>query len=189
MWACFAYPALIFAPLPLALSAALAASFGPTLAFGSIGLWRLIRLHHVSVAAAAGAGLNAIGGALFTAMLLVQMAVGVATGNHTDRPLQAVWLGLDVAWDAYIGIGTALFGLSMVRHPRFGRVFGSTGIAIAIALLCLNLYTFPIPPANAGLVDLGPLVGCWYLVVTVRVWQSLDWAERVSRGGAGQAAE
>jgi hypothetical protein len=180
-WACLAYPAAIFVPLPLGMSAALAASFGPALALGCVGLWRLIRLHRASVAAAAAAGLNAIGGALFTAMLLVQMAIGVATGDHTERSLQAVWLGLDVAWDAYVGVGTALFGFSMLRHPRFGRVFGGTGLAIALALLCFNLYTFPTPPDKAGLFDMGPAVGMWYFVVTLRTWQSLNWAQGALR--------
>jgi hypothetical protein len=179
VWACLAYPAAIFVPLPLWMSATLAASFGPALAFACVGLWRLIRLHRASVAAAAAAGLNAIGGALFTAMLLVQMAIGVATGDHTERPLQAVWLGLDVAWDVYIGLGTALFGFSMLRHPRFGWVFGGSGMSIALALLCFNLYTFPVPPADAGLVDLGPVVGVWYFGVTLRTWQSLSWAQGV----------
>lgn len=112
-------------------------------------------------------------------MLLVQMAIGFATGDHTESSLQAVWLGLDVAWDAYIGVGTALFGFSMLRHPRFGRVFGGSGMAIALALLCFNLYTFPTPPANAGLIDLGPIVGVWYLAVTLRAQGSLAWAREV----------
>jgi hypothetical protein len=183
LWACVAYPALVFVPLPLAVSAALAASFGPALGLGCVGLWRLIRLHHGSVAAGAAAGLNALGGALFTAMVLVQMAIGVATGGHTERPLQAIWLGLDVAWDAYIGLGTALFAFSMVRHPRFGRVFAASGVAVGFTLLLFNLYTFPTPPANAGLIDLGPLVGLWYLAVTVQMWRSLSWAQAAASGG------
>jgi len=181
VWACLAYPAAIFVPLPLWMSAVLAASFGPALALACVGLWRLIRLHQASVAAAAAAGLNAIGGALFTAMLLVQLAIGVATGDHTERPLQAVWLGLDVACDVYIGVGTAFFGFSMLRHPRFGRVFGGSGMAIALALLCFTLYTFPTPPADAGLVDLGPVLGVWYFAVTLRTWQSLSWAQGTVR--------
>lgn len=105
-----------------------------------------------------------------------------ALGPHL--PLQAVWLGLDVACDVYIGVGTALFGFSMLRHPRFGWVFGGGGIAIALALLCVTLYTFPAPPADAGLVDLGPALGVWYLAVTLRTWQSLDWAQGAVRNVA-----
>ena len=183
LWACMAYPILILAHLPLAASAAVAASFGPALGIGCVGLWRLIRLHQESVAATAGAGLNALAGALFVAMVLVQMAVGAATpGACASGPLRGVWLGLDVAWDAYIGLGTVLFGLSMFRHPRFGRVFAASGVAIGFTLLLFNLYTFPTPPANAGLVDLGPVVGLWYLAVTVQMWRSLRWAQAAARG-------
>jgi hypothetical protein len=155
-----------------------AASFGPALGIGCVGLWRLIRLHQESVAAGAAAGMNAIGGALFVAMGLVQMAIGAATpGGYPSAPLQGMWQGLNVAWDAYIGLGTVLFGFSMFRHPRFGRVFAATGVAIGFTLLLFNLYTFPTPPANVGLVDLGPVVGLWYLAVTVQMWRSLSWAE------------
>jgi hypothetical protein len=128
------------------------------------------------------AGLNGLGGALFTAMALVQMAVGHVTGDHAERPLQAIWLGLDVAWDAYIGLGTVLFGVSMLRHPRFGRLFGAGGIALGFGLLMLNLYAFPAPPANAGLLDLGPFVGLWYLAISVQMWRSQGWAAAVACG-------
>jgi hypothetical protein len=115
-------------------------------------------------------------------MALVQMAIGYATGGHTESPLQAIWLGLDVAWDAYIGLGTVLFGVSMLLHPRFGRLFGASGIVLGLSLLVLNLYTFPTPPSNAGLVDLGPFLGLWYLAVSVQMWRSLGWAQAVAGG-------
>jgi hypothetical protein len=112
------------------------------------------------------------------------MAIGAATpGGCASSPLQGVWLGLDVAWDTYIGLGTVLFAFSMLRHPRFGRVFAATGVAIGFALLLFNLYTFPTPPANAGLVDLGPLIGLWYFAVTVQMWRSLSWAQAAASGG------
>ncbi len=37
----------------------------------------------------------------------------------------AIWLGVDVAWDAYIGIGTVCFAVAMLRHPRFGAVLAA----------------------------------------------------------------
>ncbi len=175
--ACLSYPIAVFVPLPLGIAATLVALFGPALAIASVGLYHVISLHRASVAAGAAALLNSVGGALFTSMLLVQIAVGVASGHQTDRSLQAVWLGLDVAWDAYISLGTVLFALSMLRHPRFGPVFTYSGLIIGVLLFAFNLYTFPTPPANAGLIDLGPLIGLWYLAVTVQLWRSLGWAE------------
>jgi hypothetical protein len=58
-------------------------------------------------------------------------------------------------------------------------IVGAAGVAIAVGLLALNLYTFPTPPAEAGLVDLGPAVGLWYLVVTVMLLSSLRWARAI----------
>ena len=48
-------------------------------------------------------------------------------------------------------------------------------MAIAVALLAFNLASFPVPPAGAGSVDVGPLVGLWYLVVAIRVLGSMRW--------------
>ena len=56
------------------------------------------------VTSALGALLNALAGALFSAMALVQMAVGYSAGTEkVSAQMTAIWLGLDVAWDAYIG--------------------------------------------------------------------------------------
>ena len=48
-----------------------------------------------------------------------------------------------------------------------GNVARSQDLAAGLLLLALNLYTFPTAPHYAGLVDLGPLVAVWYLVVFV----------------------
>ena len=173
---CVLYPALIFIDLPIPVAAALAAAWGPLLAVASIGLGRMLALHRDTYATALAVRFNIIAGALISAMLLVQIAVGETTHDSTPPELGAIWLGLDVAWDVYIGAGTALFAWAMWSHPRFGKVISGAGLALALALLVLNLATFPTPPAEAGLVDLGPFVGLWYLVVTILIWRSLGWA-------------
>jgi hypothetical protein len=123
--------------------------------------------------------LNAFGGALFSVMALVQLAVEYsANGDKVPSQFVAIWLGLDVAWDAFIGIGTVCFALAMFRHPRFGAIFTVLGIGIGTGLLALHLYTFPTPPQNAGLIDLGPALGLWYSVVTIQMWRSLRWARQ-----------
>ena len=95
----------------------------------------------------------------------------LAVKDAAPRPgpaFTAIWLGLDVAWDLYGGLGSLLFGLCMLRDPRFGRWFGIPGLIAAALLLALNIATFPTPPANAGLVDIGPAVALRYLAVSVR---------------------
>jgi hypothetical protein len=177
LFACLAYALLVLAPLPQVATTTLAAFFGPALGVASLGLRCLLDLKTPLVSSALGSLLNALAGALFTAMALVQLAVVYsAPGGKAPAEAKAIWLGLDVAWDAYIGLGTPCFGLAMLKHPRFGRALGVPGIAIAVALLALNLWTFPAPPVNVGLVDVGPAVGLWYLLVFLRAWGSLSWA-------------
>ena len=179
---CLSYPLFVFAPLPKLALITLAAGFGPALGVACFGLSRLLDLDTPRTSSHLGALLNGLAGALFSAMVLVQMAVDYSLGaQKASREVSAIWLGLDVAWDAYIGLGTMCFGLAMLRHPRFGRVFAYSGLVIGLGLVSLNFYTFPIPPAEAGLVDLGPAVGLWYLLVTIQMWRSLGWArERVT---------
>lgn len=182
LFACLAYALMVSVPLPRAATVALVAFFGPALGVASFGLSRLLNLKEPLVTSSLGAMLNALAGALFSAMGLVQLAV-VYSIPDGKPPLEvkAIWQGLDVAWDGYIGLGTICFGMAMLRHPRFGRVFGVSGIVIGAGLLALNLWTFPSPPVNAGLVDLGPAIGLWYFVVMIRMASSFSWVR-------GQAA-
>lgn len=177
------YPVLLFAPLPLAVTAAAASFLGPAIGVGSIGLYRLIRLHAPSVTAALGAVHNVVAGALFTAMALVQLAVRARPPGGAAN-LFGVWLGLDVAWDVYVGLGTLAFGWAMRRHPRFGWSFAAPGLALGLLVIVLNLIPFPVPPAEAGSFDIGPLVGLWYLASTIQAWRSLPWARERCRPAA-----
>ena len=173
---CVVYPLVAFSPLPDPAKVVLAALMGPLLGVASWGLRQFLVLHRPTVAADVGALGNALAGALVTAMFLVQAAVGMRVAGRPSLEGEAVWLGLDVAWDVYLGCGTLLLASSMFRHPRLGRAIGGAGVLLALGLLVLNLGTFPVPPGNAGWIDLGPAVGLWYLVVTVVVLRSLPWA-------------
>jgi hypothetical protein len=175
-----AYPLLLVVPSPL-VTVVLGALLGPLIGAASLGLCELLRLHERSVAAVLGAISNIVAGALFCAMALVQLAVRQGTDPATG--LVGVWLGLDVAWDVYIGLGTIAFAVAMLRHPRFGWWFAGSGLALGLLELVLNLGTFPTPPAEAELLDIGPFVGLWYLAATLRAWGSLGWARE--RLGAG----
>lgn len=175
---CTVYPALVFLPLPQNAAAILAAAWGPLFGVASLGLAKLLQVERRSIAVQLAIFFNLSASVLITAMLLVQLAVGATAQDAKVAPeLVAVWLGLDVAWDIYAGLGMALFALAMLSHPRFRLAFGASGLLIAGALLILNLFTFPTPPANAGLFDPGPLVGLWYLAVTIQTWRSLRWAK------------
>jgi len=179
IFAAILYPFLLILPGPPVLIVVLASFLGLSIGVGSFGLMKFITLRQGSVPAVLGAISNFTAGALFTAMALVQLAVKQvvnSAGGTLDAQLEAVWLGLDVAWDVYIGIGTIFFGWAMLRHPRFRWFFGAPGLLLGSFLLFFNLVTFPTPPSSAGLIDLGPFVGLWYLATTIQTWRSLKWA-------------
>jgi len=180
----FIYPALIFIPLPEVVQTFLVMLFGPFLALSSAGLYHFITLHKKSLAVTAAVVSNIIAGVLITTMLLVQIAIRSSQPPVIDETSKWIWksinlvhLGLDVAWDVYIFFGTLLFAISMFNHPKLGKIISITGIIISMLLIILNAISFPIPPADAGLFDAGPLVGLWYFVVTLCMVFNLKWVD------------
>jgi len=143
-----------------------------TFAFGitvsSIGLYHILGGATGSRLGLIAAVANVVAAGLLLGMATVQLAVH-AVIPQPDAALKAVWWGLDVAWDLYVGMGTILFAFCMFGRRGFGDWLAVPGLLIGALLLIFNIATFPEPPANAGLVDVGPLVGLWYLVVCVRV--------------------
>jgi hypothetical protein len=161
---------------PFRVGVILICTFGPLLATASLGLYHVLPHVENPITLQLAVVFNVLGAAIFTMMGLVQLSVHYqiqVLSQSSEIPaafattVDAVQLGLDVAWDVFISLGTLLFAFSMIMDARFGPIIGWSGILIAVALLILNLWAFPIPPANKNLVDLGPLLGLWYLTVTV----------------------
>jgi len=191
LWACISYPLSIFVPMPRIPQLILASSFGPALAFASLGLYKILKLRKDTVVAQAAAVSNIVAGAMVTAMIVVQLAVRYSSEDYLASPgadqaakliVSRIWdvvLGLDVTFDVFIGLGTLLFGVAMLAHPRFGKLVGAAGILVGgVVILGFNFYTFPVPPKDAGLFDPGPVSGLWYLWVVICVLRSLRWFDR-----------
>lgn len=191
--ACAVYAVMAAVDMPRILTVAFAAAFGPLLSLASVGLYHLLKLHQKTVTAQIAAGANIIAGSIVNMMLVVQLAISISMRDYIDKAadaatkstLELIWkavdkvqLGLDVSWDIFIGIGTLLLALNMLNHPRFGKILGGLGALLAVLLLGFNLYTFPIPPANAELIDFGPFVGLWYLIISIQALRSLNWAKK-----------
>lgn len=189
------YTAVQILHFPLMITVILAGSIGILLSIAAIGLYQLLRLHRKTVSLQLAALFTVIAGVTVNLMLIVQLTVRQymslymeeATNEYARDTLTQIWkavdkvqLGLDISWDFYITVGTFLFGVNMLRHPLFGKIFGTTGMLIAVLLLGFNLYTFPVPPAAAGLIDFGPLLGLWYAIVAIQVFRSLKWVEITS---------
>jgi hypothetical protein len=185
---CVVYPTIIFLHLPKLTLVVLAATLGPLLAITSLSLGTLLQLPRPSVPAQLGMIFNLAAGVLVSAVLLVQLAVKAELhGASVPREVVGIWLGLDVVFDVFASIGTGLFALSMLHHPRFGMVFGGIGLILAAGLLALNLLTFPTPPADAHLFDLGPFVCLWYLLAILQTGRSLRWARAIVSAGVEEA--
>ncbi len=153
-------------------------AFGITVS--SIGLYHVLGGTTGSRMALIAAVANVIAAAQLLAMLMIQISV-YSVVQQPDAALKAVWWGLDVAWDLYVGTGTILFALCMFGRRGLGVWFAVPGLLISIIFLIFNISTFPKPPDTAGLVDLGPLVGLWYLGVYMRLGVSSALLERQQR--------
>lgn len=162
------YVPLVTMDVPGPVAVLLAFTFGFGFMVASIGLHLGVTQEVAPRLGLVAAVANTVAAGELLAMLLVQMAVRAAE-PHPGAAFTHIWLGLDVAWDLFGGAGTVLFGLALWRHPRFRPLTAGAGILAGGVLLVLNIGTFPTPPAEAGLVDVGPLVALWYVVLMVRV--------------------
>jgi hypothetical protein len=181
------------------LTLALVFAIGPVAIVGVLSISRRLAPQGGSLVLRAGTTFLTIGFALFTLMLVVQQTIFIrfrqfrseATDEAAKEALALVFkgvnlvqLGADVAFDVFYCLGVILLAAVMYRHRDFGKAFGVLGIVSASALLAFNLYTFPSVPADAGLVDLGPVTGLWWLAVIVQFFR----LERKSRSAARTAA-
>lgn len=114
------------------------------------------------------------------AMIIVQLAVGAGmaeiakgldeqTAKALRRGLRLVDSGLDVAWDFLGGVGFIFLGVAMRRRSGLGLAWTIPTVLLAAALIGLNAATFPWPPDTRGLFDIGPFVGLFFLVLSVRL--------------------
>lgn len=175
-----AYLVVALRLLPVPLLRVLFISAGPLIAVAILAMGQWLAAERDSVALRLAVLLHVVAAAFFSAMAIVQNANLAFTRSRlarTDdelerrmieaahRSVDGVQLGLDIAWDIWITAGAVFLAVALLRHPRFPAVIGWTGIAAAALVLALNLWTFPVPPASAGLFDAGPILGLWYLAV------------------------
>ena len=186
-----AYAFAAFIPAPDFISYLAAFSFGPLLSIAIAGLYHLLAFHKKTPLLQVGTLLSMTGGITVLLMLCVQQSIFVSLKRIEEEStddlysklsegLNSVQLGLDVAWDVLIASGTVLIGISMLNHPRFGKIIGGIGSLLGLLLLGFNIYYFPTPPADANSIDWGPFVALWYGVVAVMMLLSVRWAQNIA---------
>ncbi len=77
-------------------------------------------------------------------------------------------LGLDIAWDVLIGVSMIFLAIALKGRTGFGIWWAAPVMILGVLMLGLNAATFPWPPGEAGLFDIGPFVGTYMLVIAVR---------------------
>jgi hypothetical protein len=168
--------------LPLSLNLLLHFAFGPLLVIAFMAIQTWLRHHHDSVSNRIGTVFGAIAGVVFCCMTVVQAAslqwIRSQMADNPDKLIKeelqrnlasvfSVQLGLDIVWDIFITLSTVLMGVAIFRVSKFCSVYGFIGIVVGSLTLILNLYTFPVPPRDAALIDLGPFVGAWFCGLTI----------------------
>jgi hypothetical protein len=113
-------------------------------------------------------------------MIVVQLAVGAGIGEISQglderttkalrRGLRMIDLGLDVAWDMLIGAALIFSGAAIRRRSGLGLAWAIPSVVLGMALIVLNAATFPWPPGDRGLVDIGPFIGLFVMVLAARL--------------------
>jgi hypothetical protein len=168
-------------PMPDRLSTVLALVMPLFLLVGHVGLYHFLSRHRPAFTTQLAVILGIGAPVLVSAMLTVQMSLVSYMGRYYTpldeatkaaqiniwRAVDSVQLGLDVAWDMFILPTIFLFSLGLMKHPAFGRVFGGIGLVLGAVGLFLNIWTFPTPPINVGLPDVGPFAVTWYGILFI----------------------
>jgi hypothetical protein len=157
--------------------------FGPMLVIGSYGFYHYFKLQgQQSVLLEIGRLFMVLAGAMVCLMGTMQAVsrehfdlLGIMYPPETAseavrmgfRGANSIQSGADLAWDTFIYIGTFFNGLFMLTQPKVWRLLGGFAAVFGPLGLILNYSVWPANPGNAGLVDIGPLVGTWYLAACI----------------------
>jgi hypothetical protein len=187
--------------LPLWLGRLFFFAFGPFLVLSALALYHVLRSHSSPIWLQAATVFTMIAGALVNLMAVVQQSLfsmmleeirqapdgpGKEAMVQAFRSANTVQLGMDISWDIFVFAGVGFLAVALHSHPRFGQWFTWPGVVIAAAGLVLNLWTFPIPPAEQGLVDVGPAVGLFYAAIVVQLVRRRKWFRQCSEAAALQ---
>jgi hypothetical protein len=146
----------------------------------SYGLYSFVAAEHESTANRLAFVVAVAAFATVLGMIVVQLAVGAGIAEITKgldeqtsralrRGLRMVDLGLDVAWDMLIGTALILWGIAIRRRSGLGPAWGIPSVLLGVALIVLNAATFPWPPGDRGLVDIGPFIGVFMMALAARL--------------------
>ena len=86
-----------------------------------------------------------------------------------QRSIRLVDMGMDVAWDLFIGVALVFLSIALREHPLFRWWWAIPSVLLGLVLITLNALTFPWPPNTKGLIDIGPAVGLYIIALSARL--------------------
>lgn len=173
-----------FAPIPDQLGISMIMAFGPLLMLGFIGLYNYLKSDPPRVLLQIAAIYGILAGAFFDMMVITQLSVrhfrrealASLPEGVTDAAVKAMYqvgnsvqLGMDVAFDTFILPAIILFAIAMLSSTLANKILGVVGLGLGLLGLFNNLYTFPVPPIDVGLIDVGPFAMLWTVVLSVKI--------------------
>lgn len=146
-------------------------------------LFRFIGLHGQSTSNQLAFIFACLAFALVAVMMSSQLAVKAGIQEYIEssstsqqellqlmrRSIRLVDMGIDVAWDLFIGTALVFLSIALKGHPDFGLWWAFPAILLGILLMVLNVITFPWPPNTRNLFDIGPAVGAYIIALGTRL--------------------
>ena len=164
------------------LSLVLAFAIGPVAIFGVLSLTRELSKEVKGSLLRIATVFLVIAFALLNLMIVVQQSIfsyfqtyfNEADGEAAKDSLRMilkgvnpVQLGIDVSFDIFYCLGIIMLSAVILRLSLAHKVLATYGILSSGALLVLNLWTFPVPPADAGLIDFGPFTALFWITLII----------------------
>ena len=154
---------------------------GPIMIFGWIGIYAFFRLKGQSIALLT-AVIFAISSSITRMMfLVVQLNNLILIGEYKESAapeLQDSWHnilkgvftvqnGLNITSDIFLDLAIILFGVVCWKYNRIGKFLAVYAFFGGGLHFIFKAYTFPKPPASAGLFDAGPFAAMWPFMASI----------------------
>jgi hypothetical protein len=186
------YLAKTFIPLPDFLNTAFFLARGPLVVIAFLGFYPFLVKPVPSATALLGTAFGVIAGATTMLFGVIQLTnlhyirgfIGTAgspgdaeTWRHILEGVFTVQNGVSYVADFFLDCGVFLWAIAMWNHPKLGKWWTLLSVVLVGPHFIMKVITFPVPPAEAGLFDAGPLVSVWFALLLIQVARNFRWMD------------
>ncbi|UCD18218.1 MAG: hypothetical protein JSV44_04715 [Candidatus Zixiibacteriota bacterium] len=160
----------------------LAWSFGPMVIVAGMGLYHFLLTRGESVRLQLAKMFMVFGGVCVTIVITVRGVAlyefpgfkpeatdraAIGAWNHAYKAIMLTQRGVELAWGIFIYMAVILFASAIFAHRTSGKIIGTFGMTIGLLGLFFDFIIWPADPESAGLVNMGPFVGFWFIAVAI----------------------